>query len=235
MKEAKDLTTRRKKKIRRLFWLAADLIIAGLIFTLLFYKPAGYAPVKIVNRRQASQYLTNELYPQLYNGAQRGEPFILSVTQKGINDIVARSGWPQYAAGASFSKPVVLFEPDSIVLMGTVVLKGAEFVVTIVVRPVLENKELLNLQLAKVKIGAVNVTPVARITAQKMYRSQTAGVSLDEQDIGVKIAASLLTGQPFEPVFNIADFFGGQDIKVRIAKITIKNKKLVLHLVPLTE
>jgi uncharacterized protein YpmS len=110
--------------------------------------------------------------------------------------------------------------------MGTADAKGVEFVVTIELEPKIDEEGLLNLQLAKLKVGAMNITPLAKIIAKKMYLQRISGLEVDAQAIQTKIAASLLNDEPFEPVFSI------DKRKVRIEKITIEKEKLLAHLVP---
>lgn len=210
--------------------LAAFVIF---IFALLLYKPARYDPLKVApagyKQRQVSTYLTHELLPQLYNGAQRGKPFDLIVIQKGLNDVIARSKWPKESGDARFSAPAVLFVPDSIVLMGTVVLKGMQLVVTIVLKASLDREGLLNLQAAKVKVGAMNITLLAKVIAKRMYQQRIAAAPIDKEDLQAQIVAALLNDEPFEPVFKV------EDRKVRVEKITIMQEKLILRLVPVSD
>ncbi len=221
------MKVRKKRKFKKLYWLLIILVAASIPFVLLLlYKPACYDPHVFAHTKEVSPYLTHELSPQFYNGAQRGEPFDLVVLQKGINDIVARSKWPREFDGISFSTPAVLFVPDSIVLMGTVNIKGVEFVVTIVAEPRVDEQGLLNLRVAKIKVGAMNITLLAKVMAGTMYQKQLATAPLNTQDLRTKIAGSLLNDEPFEPVFKV------EDKNVRVKKITIKQEKLTIHLTP---
>jgi hypothetical protein len=120
----------------------------------------------------------------------------------------------------------VFFAPDSIVLMGTVVVEGAEFVGTVVAEPGLDTEGLLNLQVVSVKMGAVDITPLARVLAGRICQQQFAAAGIGAEDVQAKVAASLLDGKPFKPVFKI------EDKKVRVEKITIEQKKLTIRLVP---
>jgi transcriptional regulator of aromatic amino acid metabolism len=122
--------------------------------------------------------------------------------------------------------PAVLFVPGAVVLMGTADVKGVEFVVTIELEPKIDEQGLLNLHVGKVKVGAMNITPLAKMTAKKMYAQRVAAIRIDREALRTKIAASLLNNEPFEPVFRI------DDKKVRIEKITIAEEKLLLRLVP---
>lgn len=214
-------------RFKKFYWLLAGLAAAFAIFILLLlYKPARFSPPDITYDNQVSPYLTHRLLPQLYNGAQLGEPFDLVVTQEGINDIIARSKWPKESGGTKFSMPVVFFVPDSIVLMGAVVVAGAELIVTVVAEPRLDQQGLLNLRVVKVKVGAMNITLLARVIAGRMYLERLAAKDIGAEDIRAQIAASLLDNEPFEPIFRI------EDKKVRAGKITITQGKLTVRLIP---
>lgn len=219
----------KKRRFKKRYWLLVDLIIVIVIFALLLYKPGRYNPSEVTYNGEVSQYLTHELYPTIYNGAQQQEPFDLVVTQKGINDIVAHSEWPKESEGTVFSAPEVFFMPDRIMLMGTATVGGVDFVVTIVGEPKLDQNGLLNLRVVKVKVGAMNITFLARIIAKRMYRKQIDTAGVDTEDIGAKIVASLLNDEPFEPIFPV------KDEKVRVEGITLKQERLTLRLVPISD
>jgi hypothetical protein len=216
-----------KKKVYLLLTvLAVVSAIVVIVFALLLHRPAYYKPLDFADSKEVSLYLTHELLPELYNGAQLQEPFNLVVTQSGINDIVARFEWPQEFGSVRFSAPMVFFAPGSIVLMGTVLMEGVEVVGTVVAEPSLDAKGLLNLQVVGVKIGAVDITPLARVLAKRICQQQFAAAGIGAEDVQAQIAASLLDGEPFKPVFKI------EDKKVRVEKITIEQKKLTIRLVP---
>lgn len=234
----KKIKVRKKRKFKKRYWLLIDLVLAIIILYLLFYKPARYKPLDIPpagnNQDQISPYLSNVLLPQLHNGAQRQEPFDLVIIQKGINEAIAQLQWPKESNGVLLSEPTVFFVPENIVLMGTASIKGAELVVTIVAKPTLDEKGLLNLRVEKVKIGAMNITPLARLIAKRMYTERLATVHVDTENLRARIAASLLVDEPFEPVINVRDIFDDVDKKVRIEKVTITQKKLTVRLVPVS-
>jgi hypothetical protein len=221
----------KKSRLKKLaIWLSIDLVAASVVIALLLYKPGNYSPAFFdsgnIERGQVSPYLTHDLSPQIYNGSQHGEPFDLTVTQDGINEIIAWSGWPKESEGVILSEPAVLFEPESIVLMGKAVVKGVDFIVTIVVEPRIDEQKFLSLRVSKVKIGAMNITPFAKMMAKKMYeQSQTAGSSV-ENELQTKIVASLLNDKAFEPVFKI------EGRKYLVEKIVILNERLIVHLAP---
>jgi len=224
------LEAEKKGKYRKLVrWLLVDVAIASIIFALLFYKPSSYAPFRPDpagdDSGRVHPYLTY-LSSELYNGVQQQKPFELVVLEEAINETIVRSKWPMESEGVRFSAPEILFVQDNIVLMGTAIIKGAEFVVTIELEPKIDKKGFLNLQVAKVKIGAVNITPLARMIAKKMYQNHLETVPIDIEDLRTKIAAALLNDEPFEPVFMF------DDKKVRLLGINVKPGKLILHLVP---
>ena len=232
----KKLKVRKKRKFKKRYWLLIDLALAIIILYSLFYKPARYRPPGTVptgnNQDQVSTYLTNELLPELYKRAQLDEPFDLDISQKGINEAIDRLQWSQESNGVLLFAPKVFFVPENIVLMGTASIKGAELVITVVAKPSLDEEGLLHLRVEKVKIGAMNITPLARLMAKRMYTDRLATVHVDTENLRARIAASLLIDEPFEPVFNIRDIFDDVDKKVRVEKITLAQKKLTLRLVP---
>ncbi|MCP4257890.1 MAG: YpmS family protein [Planctomycetes bacterium] len=221
----KNKISRRKKLI---IWLLIDLVVIAIVLAVLLYRPGRYKPIDSGSYKEGevSPYLTNELSPTIYNGAQRIKPFDVVITQEGLNDIIARGDWPKESEGIMLYAPAALFIPDRLVLMGTADAKGVEFVVTIELEPIINEEGLLNLQLAKMKIGAMNLTPLVKVIAKKMYMQKISGFEVDTKALQTQIVASLLSDEPFEPVFSI------DGKKVRIEKITIENEKLSAHLVP---
>lgn len=226
-----DLKIRKKARFKKLvLWLLVDLAVAAIIFALLLYRPGRYKPAdpssSNYKRGQVSPYLTHDLSPKIYNGAQRAKPFELVITQKGINDIITRGNWPMESEGVLLYAPAALFVPGTVVLMGTADVKGVEFIITIELEPKIDKQGLLNLEVAKVKVGAMNITPLAKMLAKKMYTQRLDDIPIDKEAVQTKIVASLLTDEPFEPVFKV------DDKKVRIEKIVIAEEKLLLRLVP---
>ena len=219
---------RKKRKFKRIYWLLIDLAIMAIIIFLLLYKPARYNPLAPssahLQQNQVHPYLTHDLSTQLYNGLQSGRPFDFVVIQKPLNEVIARSGWPKQAEGTNFSAPEVFFEPGRIVLMGTATTGGVDFVVTIAVEPTLSTQGLLNLKVTTIKIGALNITPLARIIAKKMYTERVSTVYVDTRTTSAKIAASLLNNKPFVPIFSFEGSY------VHLEKITIEQQKLTAHL-----
>jgi uncharacterized protein YpmS len=220
--------SKKSRRYRLIRWLIIDLVVIAVVFSLLLYTPGRYNPLdsESFEEGEVSPYLTNKLSPAIYNGAQRANPYDITITQDGLNDIIARGDWPKESEDVLLYAPAALFIPGKLVLMGTAKAKGIDFVVAIEIEPVIDEEGLINLNVTKVKVGAMNVTPVAKIAAKKMYAQQIASVEVDTKALQTKIVASLLNDEPFDPVFEI------DGRKVRIEKITIENEKLSAHLVP---
>lgn len=226
-----DSKIHKKSRWKKLvFWLLIDLTVAVIVFVLLLYRPGRYDPADFdsfnYEQGQVSPYLTHELSPQLYNNSQRGEPFDLVVTQDGINEIVAGLGWPKFSEGIMLYAPAVLFVPGSVVLMITVNIKDVELIMTVELEPKIDEQKLLDLHVVKVKVGAMNITPLARMMGKKMYTEKLAMMPVDTEALQTMIVGALLNEEAFEPVFSI------EDNKVRIEKITIHHEKLTVRLVP---
>jgi hypothetical protein len=226
-----DLKIRVKSRFKKLaIWLLVDLAVLAILFAFLLYRPGRYKPTEHSSdnyrRGEVSPYLTNELMPKIYNGAQRGEPFELIVTQDGLNDTINRLDWPVESEGVLLYNPAALIIQDTIVLMGTADAKGVEFIITIELEPEIDEQGLINLRVSKIKVGAMNITPLARMMAKKTYTQKVAAMPVDKSALRTKIVASLLNNEPFEPVFSI------DDRKVRIDSITITEEKLLLRIVP---
>jgi len=223
----------KKKKSRRkklLIWLAIDVVVAIAIFGSLLYRPSPYRPVvppaMDPNDERVHPYISHELMPALYNGAQDQRPFELAVLDSGLNEALAQMNWLQRSQGMAISAPVVLFAPGRVVLMGTAGIEGADFVVTIEISPKLDDRGYLFLDVAKVKVGAMNVTPLAKMVARRKYQERLDMGPVDIEDLGTKVAASLLNQEPFDPVFRVEDKW------VRLKGFEITNGKLVAQLIP---
>jgi hypothetical protein len=225
------METRKKSRRKKLLiWLAADLCVAALVAVLLLHKPSDYNPALPAatdpNGEQVDPYLYRDLSSKFYNDAQRQRPFEMVVLDKALNQAISRLKWPQETGGVTLSAPQVLFTPGHILLMGTTVLEGAEFVMTIELGPRLDDQGHLNLIVEKVKVGAMNVTLLAKMMAKRMYRERIESASVDMEDLRTKIAASLLNEDPFEPTVKVEDKW------VRLKGFDLVDGKLTAQFVP---
>jgi hypothetical protein len=188
--------------------LGIDLLVAAAVAVLLLHKPSGYQPAPALadpNGQQVDRYLYRDLASKFYNDAQRQRPFEMVVLDKALNQAIAQLKWPQVSGGVLLSAPQVSFAPGRIILMGTTRVEGADFVLTIELGPRLDDQGNLNLLVEKVKVGAMNVTLLAKPMARRMFRERIESAPVDRQDIRTKIAASLFNEEPFEPIVKVED------------------------------
>ena len=226
-----DLQNHRKKRRKKLiYWLIIDLSVAFIIFTLLLYRPSRYNPLDtnsdILESDEVSPYLL-QLLSDIHNNSQLNKSFEVVITQEGLNDMITRADWPVESEGVLLYAPAAVFNPDIIILMGTADFQGIEFVITIELMLIIDKQGLLNINIPKIKVGAVNITPLAKIVAKKMYAERLASIEdINIYDLRTKIAASLLNEEPFEPTFEI------ENDTIRLKKITIEEGKLTAQIIP---
>ncbi len=231
MEQLKDETKKKKPRWRKLVrWLVVDLLVAAIFILLLLYRPGGYHPFGSLfdpnNDGRVNPYVSKELLPQFNNGIQARKPFRMTVLEKPLNEVVAQFMWPQEAGGVVVTKPQVTFEPNMVVLMGTATIEGADFIVTVELQPQFDEKGLLTINVEKVKVGAMNLTPVAKIFGKQKFEEQMARDDVDKEDIRTKIAASLFTGEPFDPVFEY------DHKKVRVKNATVSKGQMDVEFAP---
>ncbi len=223
MNTKQDPKKPKKKRFKKRYWLLIDLAVVITVFILLLYTPAGYKPAVSRSEDRVHPYLL-QLSSEFYNGAQFQQPFEVVVIDEKMNEAIA--GWSQASEDVVLLAPAVRFVPARIELMGTASIKGVDLVVTIVLEPRIDANGLLNLQVDKVKTGAVNITPLARMVAGRMYEQQLAVMPIDTDDWRAQVAGSLFDGRPFDPVFPV------EDKKVRLKKVDVTDGKLELRLIP---
>jgi hypothetical protein len=223
----------KRKKPRRkklLIWLGVDLLIAALAAVLLLHKPSGYNPAVPAptdsNSERVDPYLYHDLSSKFYNDAQKQRPFEMVVLDKALNQAISRLKWPQETGGVTLSAPQVLFTPGHILLMGTTAVDGADFVLTIELGPRMNDQGNLSLVVEKVKVGAMNVTPLAKMMAKRTYRERIESAPVDMQDLRTKIAASLFNEEPFEPILKVEDKW------VRLKGFDITDGQLTAQFIP---
>jgi len=219
---------KKKKLLKRvLFCLCSSLTFFAIILLLLLYKPKALE-LKVVGKdKELSPYLTHDLSPAFYNGVQKQAPFVLSITHEGINDIIRRMGWPIVSEDAKIYMPEVEFTEKRIIISAPVVVKKVELIVTIGLRPSIDETGLLNIEVSTFKIGAINIAVFAKAIAEKMFNDQMAGSNVDGDELGAKITSALLDGKGFDPVFEV------KGKKVRAEKIETAAGQVNIKFVPL--
>jgi hypothetical protein len=221
------------KKNRRktlMLCLTIGFFVFVLFFYLLRYKPKGYHTHGTTWDPNTSGFIHHYityLASELYNGVQYGDPFDLTILENGLNQAIAASGWPRFLEGILFAAPEVIIQPGEAVLMGSVYITGGEFVVTIVIQPLMNDQGQINLHVDKVCMGAVNITPLARLIAQKIIDNQFPVSGRDALDLRAKLTGSLLHDVPFDPVFRLEDKY------VRLNRFKMSQGHIIVHLIPL--
>lgn len=220
---------KRKKSRRRrlLIWLGIDVAVAAIVIGLLIYRPAQYHPVvppPSPDGETVHPYLHRDLGATFYNNAQKQQPFEMVIQDAMLNEAIAGKSWK--SEGVALAAPQIFFVPGQIKLMGTAELEGAKFIVTIDVKPQITDGGDLDLPIQRVKVGAMNVTPLARMMGRKMYREQVSNGGIDQEDLGTKIVASLLNNQPFTPLIEVDDKW------VQLKSFEITEGTLVAHFIP---
>ena len=223
----KNTEPKTKKRFKKRYWVLLPIIMVLLLVLLATHRPASYKPLAPPEDNKPSPYLTSVLMPNLYNGAQRGEPFELIVTEKGINDMISRQAWPLMAGDFSFSAMQVIILDEHILIMATATAGDANFLISTQLWPAINEQGLLNLHISDVKIGAVNITLIARLISRTIYAERLNPSPEDMKRQSVQITRSVINDIPFDPVFEI------DDIKLRIAEAQILQGKIRTILVPI--
>jgi len=219
------------KKVKKIFWFALLFILTVLVAALVLFahKPGRYAPVKVTDVNQVSPYLTRQLLPAVYNGAQIGRPFEVVITQQGLNDIIARFREPVKLDNLTLTDPQVLLLPNQIILMATVKTSPLDLFTTVELKPEINQNGLMILHVKNISLGLVNITHIAISAGNKAYSNWLSSTGNEPNDIAAQICRSLLNNEPFEPAFEIGDR------KVRVSKINIANETMTIQLTPITE
>jgi hypothetical protein len=224
---AKSKKSRRRKL---LIWLSIDLAVAAVVIALLAYKPSRYNPTFPAagdpNGRTVHPYLHRDLGATFYNNVQERKPFEMVVIDQSLNEAISQMKWPREAQGVTLTAPQVLFTPGLAILMGTAEIEGAKFVATIELTPRIDEQGRLSFTLQKFKVGAMNVTPLAKMMGRKMYREQLDSGSVDLENLGTKVMAALLNDEPFDPVVEV------DDKSVRLTGVSIAQGQLTAQFAP---
>jgi hypothetical protein len=230
LEQPKDNTRKKKPRWKKLLrWLVVDLLVLVILLLLLLYKPGRYHPI-IVARTGSTEdrvhpYVSKELLPTFNNGVQSRRPFRMTILDNSLNEVIARYKWPQEASGISVNKPQVSFEPNRVVLMGTATVEGADLIVTVEMLPQFNEQGLFNFNVDKVKVGAMNITPLAKMIGKQKYEERIAAGGVP-YDIRTQVAASVFTDEPFDPVVE----YDGK--KIRLKSIEVSQGQLDVEFIP---
>jgi hypothetical protein len=210
------------------FWLWASIALTtgacGGILILFWHSPAAYRPIQPDNPQQVSLYLTHQLGPEFVNQVQLDEPFELLIEQAGLNDIISRWPWPQQFSQVSFADPVVVFQDQSILVMGTLKYKGIPSVLSITAVPTMNEQRQVCLNIQSIRLGVLPVTTFVSKLAQNVFDNNLHYFE-QEPDLERTVRA-IIENEYFNPVFW---FF---DKRVKMTDFTIERGLLKLTLAP---
>jgi hypothetical protein len=96
----------------------------------------------------------------------------------------------------------------------------------VALQPQFNEQGLLNLNVDEVKIGAMPITMLAKWKAKEMYADRVAAGGFDSEDPRSQVAASLLGGQPFDPVIEY------DRKKIRLKSVEVSQGQLDAEFVP---
>jgi len=215
----------RKKFIRTVLTVSLFVLLTAVaaVIILLGHTPQIYQPPVVPPSGQISPYLTHKLGPDFFASLQLEQPFELVLEQQGVNEIFASTTETVVFENMTLSRPVVVFYPDSVVLMAAVGLGGASSVLSITAQPAIDENGRLNLNIRSVTLGAIPVMSFARKIAQQ-YADQYLSAD-DGQEI-VAIVNGILDNRPFEPVLTISKY------TIRLRKLTLEAGRLTLLIEP---
>jgi len=238
MGNLKKLWNKIPKKFRKkICWLPLSLLPAVILLALLLHKPAGYQkpqPERYKNQKtELSQKLTNQLIPNFYNQIQYDKPFDLAIDENSLNELIThhphvsgRYSWPIHTPEITIHKPKVTLSKDTVTLTALVEKDGFKIVLTLRAKPKINKNNMLNLNISAVKIGALNITPIASLIAKHMFKKRIENEYLNPNEMNTKIIAAILVNKPFAPALEVKDRL------VRLEKITITKNSLSLRLNP---
>lgn len=222
-----------RRALRRVLCIAIIVLAVACVAVvyLLTHVPGEYQPLRPPPTDEVSPYLTHYLAPNFHNNIQLDKPFDVVVIQKGLNEVIVDENslgwaWPYSLNGVVISAPSVVFQQDTIMLMGTVDYAGFPIVITVIAMPELDENGLLALGIRKVKAGAVNITLLAGFIARQIIAHQLR--ILPETQWLRDLDGALADNKPFDPVFPVYD----SEKEIRLTKAEITSGKLLLGFAP---
>ena len=216
------LNQKQKYKIAALIGTA---VIFFLVFWIigLFKTPANFRIVRPVEGEHISLYLSNYIMPELYNKSQYREPFDLTVSQEGINEIIARHIDSNTLAKAGLSDLTTCFKEDEILLTARTKYKGFNFIVSMTIEPKIDKDGKLLLNAVDFQVGRSSLPFAAERIRKKIISCLGENFKTEKTD---EFFSAILSTGKIEPVFKI------NRSKVRIEKITVQNEELIIHFSP---
>jgi len=235
-KPQKDNPRPQKSRWRKLFlWLMVDLGVALILLYLLFYKPSDYIPNKNITNQEARKLVPRYwslLGSEIYNESQLGVPFDLVIEEDQLNEAIEQGTWPQTSDSVKLYAPTATLQNGYLQLRGTAEFSNADFILTIQIHSNVDPNGMASLHLTSIKVGAMNITPVAKLIARKAYQHQIAYVMTDPNRIETKILSSLLDNKAFDPVFEVRNV-DHRRTTVRVTAVEVQEGQITARLTPL--
>lgn len=219
-----------KIALRTLCFVSVLIAVALLILLLMLTKtPSQYQPLESTDTGQVHKYLTHYLAPQFHNEIQLDEPFEVIVPQKELNEMIVDRAtldidWPVKLDSLTISAPAIVFSKDTILIMGRVGIGPVSVVVSALAQPELDDNGMLWLNVRRVTVGTLNVTPLASVLARGVFKEQIE--RYPEQDWIKGLASACLANEPYEPVFD------AYESKIRLISVQIEEGRLTLRFEP---
>lgn len=204
-------------------FIAASLIFLFLTWLIgLFETPSNFRPVRLASDANMSQYLTNYILPQLYNELQLNQPFNLSISQDGINDIIVRQIDVDTLKRANLSDFSVTFIKKMVLLTAKTKYSGFNFIMTLVLKPAIDKNGYFTLDNSQIYAGQSRIPYSSRAIKRKIVEGLTGFVN----NLKINDFNQPLLDNKIEPVFSL------NRQKHRIDKITVLDNELVIHFQP---
>jgi hypothetical protein len=229
IKTKKDSEKMKDRKLKVCLWLALPVVLVLLAFALVTHRPGYYAPLRIADQRQISVYLSNYLLPAIYNNSQLDDPFEITITEEGLNDIIARWRQPVKFNDITFTDPQAILTQSQIILMATAQTRFANLILTARIVPAINSFSQLNIHVDGVSLGEAGITTLTKSIGGKAFTDWLAFTGTEPNNIIAQVCRSLLNDEPFDPVFEVGDK------SLRICKIKLEKKKITATLLPLPD
>lgn len=231
---------------------AVGVIAWSGFFLALQHRPSLYQPKELTPEEQrAAEDAALAKYADLYNGVNLGESFTVTFEERLLNELLLHENTTRFLKKVMngqemLRQPQVAFKSGRIHLMGQLVYKNMELVVTLRLQPSLTAEGKLHLRLLPIQVGTISIPEsLVRDKLQRLvekldsaFQQRIRALSGSDES-GQKLAAQLLpalkallqNGQAdLEPVFP-ATPEGGQ---ARIISMSFEKGLAALKLAPTT-
>lgn len=199
------------------------------------YTPAWYTELQIPPRQAetlAMLFETNTL-ARFNNAAQRGEPFSFTFDQHQINgELEYRTACFPDLLPSGVDQPVILFQPDRIVIAATVHQGSISTVMSIHLGATIADDGQLYVTVEKMTGGSLPLPqPVLDLVMDALAQRNLTPPEVDEDWLGdyTLWSEAILKGAAFEPRFTVPGIFKKH---VRISDIQIAHEQLTISIKP---